>query len=191
MTESRQNEIVSFIDEQLIVVDEQDNILDYKSKIACHQGEGILHRAFSIFIFNGAAKLILQKRSNQKFLWPNFWSNSCCSHPRKGETNEEATRRRLKEELGIETDLLYLYTFQYHVRYASLGAEREQCAVYIGRSDDPIRINKNEIAECKFLSIQSVSKELKKNPEQYTPWFKMEWSRIMAEYYEMVDALFI
>jgi len=72
MTESRQNEIVSFIDEQLIVVDEQDNILDYKSKIECHQGAGILHRAFSIFIFNGAAKLILQKRSNQKFLWPNF-----------------------------------------------------------------------------------------------------------------------
>ena len=93
--------VVSFDNEKLILVDKYDNVLGYKSKAECHEGEGILHRAFSIFIFNDKNQLLLQKRSAKKLLWPLYWSNSCCSHPRKGENYETATHRRLKEELGL------------------------------------------------------------------------------------------
>ena len=87
------NNIVSFDDEKLIVVDKDDNILDYKTKAECHAGKGILHRAFSIFIFNEKKQLLIHKRSGSKQLWPYFWSNSCCSHPRKGEGNINRGKR--------------------------------------------------------------------------------------------------
>ena len=99
------NNVVSFDDEKLILVDKDDNVLGYKDKLSCHEGDGILHRAFSIFIFNKKKQLLLQKRSDQKLLWPLFWSNSCCSHPRQGEDYETAIHRRLKEELNIDTEL--------------------------------------------------------------------------------------
>jgi isopentenyl-diphosphate delta-isomerase len=184
-----QDKVVSFLDEQLIVVDKQDNILDYKTKTDCHLGGGLLHRAFSIFIFNSQRQLILQKRSQQKLLWPDFWSNSCCSHPRKGETYDRAARRRLKEELGIVTELKYLYTFQYHVRFGSIGSEQELCAVYIGRSDEPVSINQNEISEYKYVAMHTITGELNKNPEMYTPWFKMEWHRLSSEYLDKIHNL--
>ncbi len=185
------DKIVSFDDEKLIAVDEQDNIVAYRTRIECHQGEGILHRAFSIFIFNGQQELLLQKRSAQKLLWPDFWSNSCCSHPRQGEKTEIAARRRLKEELGIEAGLIYLYTFQYHARFGSIGSERELCAVYVGTSDEPVRFNQNEISVCKYLDIDSLTADLVTNPDRYTPWFQLEWQRLMREYRDKITAMFI
>lgn len=177
-----QNEIVSFDDENLILVDEKDNILGYKSKAECHEGDGILHRAFSIFIFNDKNQLLLQKRSDQKLLWPLFWSNSCCSHPRQGEDYEKAIHRRLKEELGIETELKYFFKFQYQVNFKEIGSENELCSVYIGKSDDTIIVNENEIAEWKFIDIDEMESEMENNPENFTPWFKMEWERITKEF---------
>ena len=97
------------------MVDSDDNILGYKSKLECHQGKGILHRAFSIFIFNFSGELLLQQRSAQKLLWPSFWSNSCCSHPRPGEDIEEAAHRRLQEELGFDCPLQEVFSFTYKV----------------------------------------------------------------------------
>ena len=96
------DQIVSFDDEKLILVDESDNILGYETKVKAHEGIGILHRAFSLFIFNDKKELLIQKRSQDKPLWPMFWANSVCSHPRKGEEYDTAIHRRLKEELGIE-----------------------------------------------------------------------------------------
>jgi isopentenyl-diphosphate delta-isomerase len=186
-----QAKIVSFAGEKLIVVDEQDKVIGYRTRIECHQGEGILHRAFSIFIFNDRQELLLQKRSAQKILWPDFWSNSCCSHPRQGEKTEPAARRRLKEELGIEAELTYLYTFQYHARFGSAGSERELCAVYMGRSNEPVRFNLNEISNCKYVNIDSLTADLLKNPDVYTPWFKMEWQRLMGEYREQLNTIFL
>ena len=184
------DKIVSFDDEKLIVVDEQDSVLEYRIKTECHQGEGILHRAFSIFIFNSKKEVLIQKRSAQKLLWPDFWSNSCCSHPRQGETLEYAAKRRLKEELGLETDLIYLYTFQYHANFGTIGSERELCAVLIGRSGDPVRINPNEIAEWKYIDIEILTNDLHKNPDVFTPWFKMEWQRLTGEYMDRIHSLF-
>ena len=154
------NNVVSFDDEKLILVDEYDNVLGFEGKLECHKGDGILHRAFSIFIFNSQNQLLLQKRSEQKQLWPLYWSNSCCSHPRKGENYEIATHRRLKEELGIDTELKYIFQFQYQAKFKDVGSENELCSVYIGRSDDQIIVNENEIAEWKFIDIAQMEREM-------------------------------
>ena len=103
--------IVSFDDEKLILVDENDNEIGYETKEKCHNGNGILHRAFSIFIFNRNNELLIQQRDLSKRLWGGYWSNTCCSHPRQGESYPVATQRRLEEEIGIKTPLQYLFRF--------------------------------------------------------------------------------
>ena len=183
------NEIVSFDDEMLIVVDENDNIIDYKSKIECHQGDGILHRAFSLFIFNDQGQLILQKRSDQKLLWPLYWSNSCCSHPRKGETLETATHRRLEQELGLDSELIYLYTFQYQENFKQIGSENELCAVFIGKSNNPVEVNETEIAEWRYIDPDELTREVADQPENFTPWFKMEWTKLTSDFINEIKAL--
>ncbi len=180
------NEIVSFDNEKLILVDKEDNEIGYKSRAECHKGEGILHRAFSIFIFNDKKQLLLQKRSQQKQLWPLFWSNGCCSHPRKGEDYETATHRRLKEELGIDTELKYLYKFQYQVPFENIGSENELCSVYIGKSNDTVVVNENEIAEWRFITTDEMEKEMETQPEYFTPWFKMEWDQLKKQYMDNI-----
>ena len=99
--------------DRLILVDEKDQGVGYLSKARCHEGRGVLHRAFSLLIFNAGGELLIQQRSSSKRLWPLYWSNSCCSHPRGSETMEAATRRRLREELGISCPLRFLFKFQY------------------------------------------------------------------------------
>jgi isopentenyl-diphosphate delta-isomerase len=183
------NEIVSFNDEMLIVVDEKDAIIDYKSKIDCHQADGILHRAFSIFIFNNSGDVIMQKRSDQKLLWPLFWSNSCCSHPRKGETLEIATHRRLEEELGFDADLTYLYTFQYQANFRGIGSENELCAVFIGKSNTLVHVNENEISEWRYIDPEDLTKEVTDHPGNFTPWFKLEWTKLTTEYMSKIKSL--
>ena len=183
------NEVVSFDDEKLILVDENDNVLGYENKDLCHQGQGILHRAFSIFIFNDKKELLLQKRSAQKPLWGEYWSNTCCSHPRKGENYEQATIRRLKEELGLETEMKFLYKFQYQANFGDKGSENELCSVYIGKSNALPTVNEYEIAEWKYISMDELDKELAQHPEKYTPWFKMEWQRLRTEFKEVIEKL--
>lgn len=183
------NEVVSFNNELLICVDEHDEVVGYKSKAECHEGEAILHRAFSIFIFDDQQRLLMQKRSDEKRLWPLYWSNSCCSHPRKGESLEVATQRRLEEELGITAELTFLYKFQYFAPYGAKGSEREVCHVFIGGLSQSPTVNRNEIAEMKFISPKELDAELAERTEHYTPWFKMEWERIRNEYWHLVETL--
>jgi isopentenyl-diphosphate delta-isomerase len=90
--------------------------------------------------------------------------------------------------LGIQTDLIYLYTFQYQARFGAIGSEREICAVYIGRYDHPLRINHTEISECKYFSIDDLDGELKNKPDIYTPWFRMEWQRLLSEYKRQIES---
>ena len=184
-----QNNIVSFDDEKLILLDSENNVRGYKDKVDCHMGDGDLHRAFSIFIFNDARELLLQQRSGQKMLWPLIWSNSCCSHPRKGEDFEQATHRRLKEELGIDTELKYLFRFEYQARYLDVGSEHELCSVYIGKSNDTVQVNPTEIAAFKYIPIDEINGEFETNPDIYSPWFKMEWARITNEFMGEVNGL--
>ena len=117
--------VVSSESEELILVDASDNELGFLGKEECHDGDGILHRAFSLFVFNTHGELLLQKRSAEKRLWPLFWSNSCCSHPRKGESMQVATHRRLQEELSIEASLEFIFKFSYRAQFGDFGSENE------------------------------------------------------------------
>ncbi|MDH3547499.1 MAG: isopentenyl-diphosphate Delta-isomerase, partial [Gammaproteobacteria bacterium] len=146
MTITSSNRIVSSENEELILVDVCDRETGYLSKAECHDGDGILHRAFSVFLFNERGDLLLQERSPSKRLWPGYWSNSCCSHPRRGESMAVATQRRLHDELNIETALEFVYRFNYQASYARLGSERELCHVYLGKTIDQVRPNEHEIS---------------------------------------------
>src|SRR6202142_2782709 len=127
--------------EPLILVDQTDREVGHMSKTQCHQGRGTLHRAFSLLIFNPKGELLLQQRAASKRLWPLYWSNSCCSHPRRAETMEAATRRRLLEELGLSCDLQFLFKFRYQAQFDATGAENELCSVFIGCCNQPLRID--------------------------------------------------
>ncbi|MHB1544865.1 MAG: isopentenyl-diphosphate Delta-isomerase [Gammaproteobacteria bacterium] len=181
--------IVSFDTEKLILVDKEDRETGSLSKFECHEGMGILHRAFSLFIFNEAGELLVQKRSPQKLLWPNFWSNSCCSHPRMGEDTGKAATRRLKEELQLSCEIDYLYKFQYHAEYFSIGSESEFCWVFIGASSEPARANANEVSEFRYIRPEQLDQAMESEPGQFTPWFRLEWGRIRKEYWPRVESI--
>lgn len=180
--------VVSFDDEPLIVVDPDDKVLDYRSKADCHTGHGVRHRAFSIFLFNGAGEVLLQQRSQHKQLWPGYWSNSCCSHPRRGETVAAAAMRRLREELAIQASLSFLYRFEYQAQFGAAGAEHELCSVYVARSDDPVSVNANEVSAWDFMAPEALDRDLIDRPDAYTPWLKLEWPRIRQTHWAQVEA---
>ncbi|HET6725549.1 MAG TPA: isopentenyl-diphosphate Delta-isomerase [Gammaproteobacteria bacterium] len=175
--------VVSFDSEQLILVDSDDREIGYKSKAACHDGGGILHRAFSLFVFNERGELLLQQRGRGKRLWPGYWANSCCSHPRRGETMDEATLRRLHQELGFECPLDFVFKFEYHADFGALGAEHELCWVYLGVAPaDAVHANANEIEATRFVSPAELDREIAHSPDQFTPWLKLEWQRLRSEF---------
>lgn len=169
---------VSFDSEELILVDSDDNPVGHADKGTCHDGHGILHRAFSLFIFNARGEVLLQQRAAGKRLWPGFWANSCCSHPRRGETMQQATERRLMQELGMRSQLHYLFKFEYQADYLDLGAEHELCWVYHGSSDDPVEVNAKEISAWRFVAPADLDLEIAEFPERFTPWLKLEWARV-------------
>ena len=175
-------EVVSNASEQLILVDEFDREIGFKAKNDAHLGKGVLHRAFSIFVFNSANELLLQQRSPGKMLWPNYWSNTCCSHPRRGEVMQEAVVRRLSQELGFECPLTFLYKFKYQAQFGTIGAEHEYCSVYYGRYDGSVDANVNEIAAWRWVDVATLESELAATADRFTPWFKMEWVHIKANY---------
>ena len=167
----------------LILVDETDRGVGHLSKRLCHEGRGILHRAFSLLIFNGSGELLLQQRAATKRLWPLYWSNSCCSHPRRAESMEAATRRRLSEELGIGCDLKFLFKFQYQAQFDATGAEHELCSVFIGRSDAPPTVDSEEIADWRWVGPEVLHREMRSaDKSRYTPWFMLEWARIWRDH---------
>ncbi len=164
--------------EKLITVDADNRVTGYCTRAQCHAGDGIRHRAFSIFIFDRAGRVLLQQRSTQKPLWPLYWSNSCCSHPRAGETTATAAQRRLMEELGIDVPLTFVYKFAYQARYDQTGSENELCSVFIGQSDQEIRADPEEINAWRYIFPADLDAELAATPDHFTPWFKMEWKRL-------------
>ena len=186
--EQHSAQVVSYDDEPLILVDENDNVLGYDSKVACHQGRGQLHRAFSIFVFNSRNELLLQQRSAQKPLWPLYWSNSCCSHPRRGEGDQQSAERRVHEELSISPQLKFLYRFRYQAPYGNVGAEHELCSVYMARCHESVEVNANEIADWCYIAPETLDRELAENPDRYTPWLKLEWPRIRDEFWLRLEA---
>ena len=174
--------IASSEGELLILVDPDDQETGNLSKAECHDGDGILHRAFSVFLFNAQGELLLQQRSAGKRLWAMFWTNTCCSHPRQGESMELATERRLQQELDTSSALEFIYKFEYQARFGELGSEYELCSVYLGRLEREATANDMEIAAMRFVSADELRQELDAEPEHFTPWFKMEWQRLNEEF---------
>ncbi len=177
---AEQVESVSHGSEQLILVDDADNVVGHDTKADVHAGTGRLHRAFSIFLFDGPDRVLLHQRSWHKPLWPGYWTNSCCSHPRQGETYEEATRRRLREELGVETALTRAYRFEYHAQFSALGAEHELCTVYIGNLDGTqgIEPHAEEILTWGWFDCAEVDAWIANEAQRFTPWFLLEWEQL-------------
>jgi len=178
-------DVVSFDDEPLILVDEDDREIGFIDKASAHVGQGVLHRAFSLFVFNPQGKLLLQQRAPGKRLWPGFWSNTCCSHPRRGETLDKAIHRRLNEELGLQCPLQYLFKFEYQAQFDAEGAEHELCWVYAGRSADMPTVNVNEISALRYISPDALDAEIAARPQTFTPWFKIEWERLRREHLQV------
>ncbi|QMU64863.1 MAG: isopentenyl-diphosphate Delta-isomerase [Flavobacteriaceae bacterium] len=159
-------------EEQVILVDEHDNPLGLMPKMEAHQ-KAILHRAFSVFIFNDKKELMLQQRAANKYHSPLLWTNTCCSHQRYGETSTEAGKRRLEEEMGFSTDLKEVFRFIYKASFDNGLTEHELDHVMIGTYNGEPKINREEAASYKWMSLASVKKDIEVNPELYTVWFRI------------------
>jgi isopentenyl-diphosphate Delta-isomerase len=178
--------VVSSDDERLILVDGDDREIGSMGKADAHRGSGTLHRAFSLFVFNPAGELLVQQRAKSKRLWAGYWSNTCCSHPRFGEQVADAARRRLQEELGLSVGLEFLFKFEYQAQYDPQGAEHELCWVYVGRSAERPRANVHEIAAWRYLTPSALCDEIACAPDTFTPWFKLEWERLLRDHPEVL-----
>jgi isopentenyl-diphosphate delta-isomerase len=159
-------------EEMVILVDRQDNQIGSMEKLEAHE-KAVLHRAFSVFIFNSQGELLLQQRAHHKYHSPGLWTNTCCSHQRAGESNLEAGKRRLKEEMGMECPLQDVFWFIYKAKFDNGLTEHELDHVLVGNSDlDPV-INEDEVADFKWMSLDDLKQDMEAQPELYTEWFKI------------------
>ena len=163
--------------EHVILVDEQDAQIGIMEKMAAHIVPR-LHRAFSIFIFNSKGELLLQQRALTKYHSPGLWTNTCCSHPRNGETLEAATARRLKEEMGLSCSMHEVFTFIYKAPVGLGLTEHEFDHVWFGQSDDIPAINTEEVASFKYMSLDDIAEDMQAHPECYTEWFKISFEEV-------------
>lgn len=163
-------------EEEVILVDQNDNPVGLMPKLEAHQ-KGVLHRAFSVFIVNQKKELLLQQRAMGKYHSPGLWTNTCCSHQRQGETSLSAGKRRLSEEMGMEVPLKELFTFIYKAPFDNGLTEHELDHVLLGFSEDAPNINKEEVEDWKWVSIDTLFENIKKQPETYTEWFKIIFDR--------------
>jgi isopentenyl-diphosphate delta-isomerase len=160
------------IEEQVILVNDQDDQIGLMPKMEAHK-KGVLHRAFSVFIFNSKNELMLQQRAAHKYHSPLLWTNTCCSHQRDGETNIEAGTRRLSEEMGFTTALKEVTSFIYKAPFDNGLTEHEFDHVMTGFYEmDPV-INKEEVEAWKWMPVEAVKSDIESNPEIYTAWFKI------------------
>jgi len=154
------------------LVDNQDNPIGVMEKILAHQ-KGELHRALSVLILNSNNELLLQRRALGKYHSPGLWTNTCCSHPYPGEDSFEAAKRRLQEEMGMSADLNFVFKFQYKCDFDNGLIEHELDHVFIGVTDDTPHINTDEAMAFSWVSIEDLEESMKKNPNDYTFWFKL------------------
>lgn len=157
--------------DEVILIDENDNQIGTCEKLKAHQ-EGLLHRAFSIFIFNPEGKLLIQKRAINKYHSGGLWSNTCCSHPRVQEKIELAAHRRLLEEVGFDCSISEIFSFHYKVDLGNNIFEHEYDHVFIGKYDGEVKPNTNEVAYCDWVNTETLLLSIKENPYHYTYWLK-------------------
>ena len=158
--------------ERVILVDTHDNQIGTEEKMQAHK-DGKLHRAFSVFVSNSDGKMLIQKRALSKYHCPGLWSNTCCSHPRDGETVLQAAHRRLTEELNFDCPLEEVFSFTYKIAFENGLTEHEFDHVLTGKFDGNPTINKEEVAEYKWITVDELKTDIKSNPDKYTYWLKV------------------
>ena len=170
------------VEDKVILVDSNDNQIGLMPKLEAHK-KGVLHRAFSVFIFNNDGELMLQRRALTKYHSPGLWTNTCCSHQRDGETNIISGKRRLNEEMGFNTELFEKTSFIYKAKFDNGLTEHEFDHVLVGSYNHSPIINPNEVDSWKWMSMDNVKKDIKDHPENYTAWFKI----IFEKYYKYIS----
>ena len=168
------------MEEFVVLVDESDQELGVMEKHQAHVA-GVLHRAFSVFVFNSTGELLLQQRAADKYHSPLLWTNTCCSHPRKNETYLEAAHRRLQEEMGFDCKLEEKFHFIYKAQLGERLFEHELDHVFVGYFDGPISINPEEVEDTKWISMEEMELDMKNNPENYTIWFRIIFDEYLAK----------
>lgn len=167
--------------ELVVLVNEADQQIGLMEKLEAHQ-KGLLHRAFSVFLFNKKGEMLLQKRANTKYHSPNLWTNAVCSHPRNGESYKNGAMRRLNEELGISTEIEEKFHFIYKADVGQNLWEHELDYVFVGIYDGIFKLNPNEVSETRYISLIDLQKEILSNPDNFTEWFKI----ILNKYLEFL-----
>ena len=163
---------MSQMEEQIILVDEHDREIGKGGKLEAHQ-KGILHRAISVFVFNGKGELLLQKRAKTKYHSAGLWSNTCCSHPRPGEDILSAATRRLKEEMGLAVELTHIGHLIYRVEFPNGLTEHEYDHIFVGESDTTPTLNPAEADDWKWVSPEVLRQDIADYPERYSYWFRI------------------
>lgn len=163
--------------EFVVLVDEQDNAIGTMEKQQAHV-EGVLHRAFSIFIFNSEKKLLLQKRASSKYHCGGLWTNTCCSHPRENETVLDAANRRLEEEMGMSCNLQSIFSFVYKAEFENGLTEHEFDHVFFGESNQTPTLNLEEVEDFRYVGMEELQIEINENPAHFTPWFLIALDRV-------------
>ena len=164
--------------EQVILVDEHDVLTGTMEKMAAHE-KAVLHRAFSVFIFNAQGNMLLQQRAKEKYHSGGLWTNSCCSHPRPGEETLAAATRRLREELGFETPLEKIFDFVYKADFDNGLTEYEFDHVFVGYYDGEINPDRKEVSDYAHVSMQEVAASMEEEPGKYTAWFHIAFPKVL------------
>lgn len=167
------------MNEFVILVNELDQEIGLMEKMEAHK-KGLLHRAFSVFIFNTEGKMLLQQRADSKYHSPNLWTNTCCSHPRKGESTMEAANRRLKEEMGLQCKVSHEFQFIYKVDLDQNMIEHELDHVFMGVTDDLPVLNSAEVKAYRYEFPAAVAKEMEDQPDRFTSWFKICFKEVLT-----------
>ena len=159
-------------EEKVVLVNEKDEKIGLMPKMEAHE-KALLHRAFSVFVFNDKNELMIQQRAMHKYHSPGLWTNTCCSHQRDGENNIDAGKRRLQEEMGFSTNLKETTSFIYKAPFDNGLTEHEYDHMLVGKYNDDPNINPDEVAAWKWMSMEAIQKDMKENPSIYTEWFKI------------------
>lgn len=163
--------------EYVVLVDNNDKAIGTMEKQQAHV-EGVLHRAFSIFIFNSENKLLLQKRASSKYHCGGLWTNTCCSHPRENEIILDAANRRLQEEMGMQCELKPLFNFVYKAEFENGLTEHEYDHVFVGQSNQLPELNTEEVEDYRYIDLEELQTEIKVSPQNFTPWFLIALDRV-------------
>jgi len=167
--------------EFVILVNEQDEPIGLMEKMEAHR-KGLLHRAFSVFVFNEKGEMLLQQRAKEKYHSPALWTNACCSHPRENETVIQAAERRMVEELGFTTKVISAFSFTYKASFDNGLIEHEFDHVLMATitNDTAIQPNPHEVMDYCYMSLEHIQAALQSHPEKFTAWFHIAFPKLVA-----------